>query len=513
MNKDLIRQAAEADLEKFIKLVHPFRCLGHIHSDLIAWRNRPEAKSHQLILMPRDHQKSAIFGGYLAAWEITRNPAIRILYVSSTSNLATKQLKFIKDILTSPNYRRYWPEMINTDEAKREKWTETEIAVDHPKRREDYIRDPTVFTAGLTTNIVGLHADLIILDDIVVNETAYTEEGRKRLETQFSFLASIEGTQGRQIVVGTRYHPKDLYNTILNLFLIEHNDDGEEISKEALYEYRQHEVESQGDGYGEFLWPVQRNSKGQQFGFDRKILARKKLQYLDQTQFRAQYYNNPNDTESAGILREYFQYYDRAFLSRSHGSWFYKGNRLNIFAAIDFAYTVNKDSDYTAIVIVGVDGAHNYYVLDVDRFKTGSIPVYFDRILKLVQKWDFHKLRAEVTAAQEAIVKTLKNEYIRPNGLALSVEEFRPSRNEGTKKERIASILNPRYSNRQVWHYQGGHCQTLEEELVLNNPAHDDIKDCLASVIDSCIAPARSSFNPVMMKPALTFHSRFGGVQ
>ena len=46
-----------------------------------------------------------------------------ILYISSTANLAEKQLKAIKDILTCDIYSRYWPEMVNTDEGKRERWT------------------------------------------------------------------------------------------------------------------------------------------------------------------------------------------------------------------------------------------------------------------------------------------------------------------------------------------------------------------------------------------------------
>lgn len=507
-----ITTAAEADLEAFIRLVHPNRCLGLIHSDIIAWRNRAEAKSHQLVLLPRDHQKSAIFGGYLAAWEITRNPAIRILYISSTSNLAVKQLKFIKDVLTSPIYRRYWPEMVLPEEAKREKWTETEISVDHPRRREEYIRDPTVFTAGLTTNIVGLHADLIIMDDVVTNDTAYTEEGRRRLETQFSFLSSVEGTQGRQMVVGTRYHPKDLYNTMLSIVVKEYDDEGELLFSELLYEHRQHEVEDRGDGTGEFLWPVQTNSKGQQFGFNQKILARKNAQYLDKVQFRAQYYNDPNDPEGSGIKREHFQYYERGHLSRANGYWYMKGRRLNVFAAIDFAYSLKKDSDWTSIVVVGVDSYQAFYILDIDRFKTGLPSEYFQHILRLHQKWDFRKLRAEVTAAQEVIVNDLRQTYVRQHGLALSIQDFRPTRNDGNKAERVYAVLQPRYENRQMWHYMGGHCQELEEELVLQNPPHDDIKDCLASVVDSCVAPGYSQFTP-KVAGEFTFHPRFGGIQ
>ena len=123
--------------------------------------------------------KSALVA-FRVAWEITRNPAIRVLYISSTANLATKQLKFIKDILTSKTYRRYWPEMINEDEGKRELWTQNEIAVDHPKRKAETVRDPTIFTAGLTTGITGMHCDIAVMDDVVVKENALTEEGRSK---------------------------------------------------------------------------------------------------------------------------------------------------------------------------------------------------------------------------------------------------------------------------------------------------------------------------------------------
>jgi hypothetical protein len=68
-------------------------------------------------------------------------------------------------------YSLYWPDMVEKEEAKREKWTEREISVDHPKRKEESIRDPSIFTAGLTSNIVGMHCDIAVLDDVVVQIT------------------------------------------------------------------------------------------------------------------------------------------------------------------------------------------------------------------------------------------------------------------------------------------------------------------------------------------------------
>jgi hypothetical protein len=120
---------------------------------------------------------------YRCAWEITKDPTITILYISSTSGLAEKQLHFIKNILDSPVYRRYWPDMIHEDEGKREKWTTSEIMVDHPLRAAEGVRDATVFTAGLTTNITGLHCNIAVLDDVVVKENAYSTCLLLRLQT------------------------------------------------------------------------------------------------------------------------------------------------------------------------------------------------------------------------------------------------------------------------------------------------------------------------------------------
>lgn len=512
--KEQVRLAAEADLEFFIRLIHEGRALGQCHVDLIRWMTREDAKSHQLILLPRDHQKSALIA-YRCAWTITKNPAVRILYISSTSKLAIKQLKMIKDILTSDIYTFYWPEMVNKDEAKREKWTETEIAVDHPTRKAQFVRDPTIFTAGLTTNITGLHCDIAVLDDVVVDDNAYTDEGRDKVRNQAGYLASIAGTEAKLWAVGTRYHPKDLYEDMQSQVVELIGEEGEIKESYNLYETWEKRVEDRGDGTGQFLWPRMKNKFGKWFGFDQKELAIKKAQYPDPTRFRAQYYNDPNDLSTASITPDMFQYYNPKFLKREHGKWFYRDNRLNVAAAVDFAYSESTRADYTAIVVVGVDAQHNYYVLDIDRFKTVKISDYYDRILRLHTKWDFRKIRAETTAAQAVIVKDLKENYIRRNGLALVIDDVRPTRHEGSKEERIEAVLQPKYANRQMWHYSGGYVALLEEELVFQKPAHDDIKDSLAYAVDCVVVPSQQTSKPsgvTSLSSNSLYHPRFGGI-
>lgn len=510
---DQRRILAETSLVEFIKLVHPNRMLGNIHRETIQWWESSKAKTHQLLMLPRDHMKSALVA-YRVAHALTVDPSLRILYVSSTSNLATKQLKFIKDIFTSDIYRSYWPDMVLPEEAKREKWTEREISLDHPKRREEAIREPSIFTAGLNGNVVGLHCDISVLDDVVVHNNAYVETMREKVREQYGYLSSVGGTNAQQWVVGTRYHPKDLYSTMLEMEIEEYDDTGNLSGTASLFEVKEHAVEDAGDGTGQFLWPRQRRADGKWFGFDIGVLAQKRAQYKNRIHFRAQYYNDPHDADNSPIQRSVFQYYDTQWLIRRDGNWTFKGNRLNVFSAVDFAYSTAKRADSSAIVVVGVDHLQNYYVLDIDRFKTGLPSVYFDRILKMFEKWGFRQIRAEVTAAQVTIVNDLKESYIKPLGISLSIDEHRPIGKQGSKEERILAILQPKYANRQIFHYQGGHVQTLEEELLFSNPAHDDVKDALSSAIDFAQgkAPQNHFIRNRENRPVLQYHSKFGGI-
>ena len=485
-----IRQAAEDDLVTFIKLIAPEQVLGQCHEDVCNWWGHEDAKSHQLLLFPRDHGKSRLVA-YRVAWELTKDPTLRILYISATANLAEKQLGFIKSILTSEIYSRYWPDHVHPEDGKRTRWTNSEIMLDHPLRKAEKVRDPSVFTGGLTTSLTGMHCDIAVLDDIVVYENAYTGEGRNKVKSQYSLLSSIEGAEAREWVVGTRYHPVDLYNDLLQMEEDIFDDDGNKVGQENIYEIFERPVEDRGDGTGEMLWPRSQRRDGKWFGFDIKVLAKKRGQYLDKGQFRAQYYNDPSDPDNVPIESNRFQYYERKLLKEENGHWFYKDSKLNVFASIDFAFSLSKKADYTAIVVIGVDSQNNIYVLDIDRFRTDRITEYFEHILQLSTKWSFRKLRAEVTVGQQAIVKQLK-ELIKQHGLAISVDEFRPNKYQGNKDERISATLEPRYDNLQIWHYRGGNIQTLEEELQSRNPPHDDIKDALASAIDIAVKPFKN---------------------
>lgn len=499
--KQEIREAAEADLLQFIRLVAPHRVLGGIHEELVHWWTRDDAMDNQLTLLPRDHQKSAMVA-YRVAWWITKYPDTTVLYVSATADLAEKQLKFIKDIVTSDTYRYYWPEMVNLSENKRERWAADEISLDHPKRKLEGVRDPTVKAVGLTANTTGLHCKVAVLDDIVVPGNAYTELGREQVRSFYSQLSSIESTDAKEWVVGTRYHPSDIYRDLSDMTELYFDSEKNEDVELSVFEMFERAVEKNG----EFLWPRQRRSDGKMFGFDEKVLARKKAKYLDVTQFYAQYYNNPNNQENRLIDPAKFQYYAREKLKNISGSWYLNDELLYVYAGMDFAFSLSDKADYTAIVVLGVDSQGYIFILDIERFRTNQVSVMYSKMETMYRKWGFRKLRAEVTAAQSLIVQQFKD-HMRKQGVAISIDEYRPTQD---KQERIQAALEPRYSQGVIWHYKGGNCQVLEEEVVMEHPEHDDVKDCLASLIGIAKAPLKA--NQKKKETNVVYSSRFGGV-
>ncbi len=502
-----VREAAMQDLNFFANLVNPLRVYGDIHKDVFKWLQSDE-EGNQLLLLPRAHMKSHAVAVW-CAWYITRFPETTILYMSATAELAEKQLYDIKNILTSDIYTRYFPNMINPEEGKREKWAVAKIAVDHPQRKREGIRDWTVATAGLTTNTTGWHADVVVADDVVVPDNAYTDEGRRKVINSMSQMTSIRNAGGFTKACGTRYHPADIYDTWKTQTMLVYDEETQEVVNQVpVWDIKEHVVEMDNS----FLWPRESRSDGKAFGFNMNVLARIRAEYEDTTQFFAQYYNNPNNPGSERINRDKFQYYDQKHLHQQGGNWYFKEKKLNVYASIDFAFSLNKSADYTAIVVIGIDNEGDLYILDIARFKTDKTIKYFEQIAQLHSQWEFKKIRAEVTVAQQIIVNDIKD-YVKKEGLRLSIDPYRPSRHEGSKEERIAATLEHRYDNQAVWHYKGGYTQILEEELVLSRPPHDDIKDALASAVQIAVKPKQSrGAKDFGFDNVIPTHRRFGGV-
>lgn len=510
------REVLEADLYQFARYINPQYCYGEVHEEVFRWLQEEGPNGHQLLLMPRAHLKSHCIAVW-CVWWITKHPATSIVYLSAGEDLATVQIDTIKHMITSDRYRKLWPEMLNKEEGKRARWTAWGFSVDHPTRKMMGTRDMTLIIKTVKSNFTGLHCDVMIYDDIVVPNNAYTETGRREVKAAVSQCASIKNPGGITKAVGTVYHPSDIYNDF-KCATVKHwdEDTGDFDNEEDLWEVREYELERHGDLTGDYLWPREVNPlDGRSYGFDIKVAASIKAQYFslgENSQFYAQYYNKANDESSERVSRDAFQFYDPRFIQIGHdGNFYFRDKRLNIIAAMDVAWTVNKGSDYTAIAVIGVTCDWDIFVLALDRFKTQDYNEYYQHVAALHAQWGFKKLHIETNAGGTLVAKEIKQK-LKQNGATLIVDGKAATGNEGKKEEKHAAVLVPRVKNGQLFMAKGGLTQVAIEEIVLERPPHDDLKDVLTAAISNAHAPSRSNLQDVKSSRRVKFHKRFGGL-
>jgi len=502
-----IRIASLNNLEAFIRLVAPYQLIAHCHSVMCKWAQLHE-NENRLLLWPRDHGKSR-YSAFYAAWEIVRDPATTIIYASATAEKAEEQLRFIKTILESKVVERYFPDLINPDEGRREAWNKTFIVVDHVYRKLQGVVDSTLMTCGLEKTITGKHCKRLIMDDIVVPENN-TEVGRRDVNNWAAQAASIMSAESSMLVVGTRYHPMDAYQIMMDMNFEDpiEDENGEIVlEKTNMFAVMQDDVEVDG----EFLWPRQQRKDGRYFGFNPRILARKKAVYEANnqiTQFYAQYYNDPNDKSTAPISRDLFRYYKREELEYIAGQWMVQGKPCWLYCAVDMAASTKDRADYSVVAVGAIDDEGNRYTVDIKRFKTQKSSEIFDAIKESYISYKFKKLRIEAVSGFRLVAQDL-SDRLSDEGVRIPIDLYIPPNADG-KFARVNGILEPLYQSGAIYHYRGGNCQVLEDELVSVNPLHDDTKDAWAMTCDVMVRPIprrqQSSDN------VISFHNRFGGV-
>lgn len=519
LTKEQIREAAEKDLYTFARLVNYNYAYGAIHEKVFRWLSDPEASKRQLLLLPRGHLKSHCIATW-CAWEITRKPWTSVVYLSAGEDLAKDQLYAIKNMLTNPVYKRYWPEMVKEKEGDREHWSAVSVNVDHPERKARGIRDHTLIVKTVKSNFIGLHCESIVFDDVVVPNNAYSETGRREVQRALSQCTSILNPGGQIKAVGTRYHPKDAYQDMMEaMYRIWDEELRDFVHEEPLWDIMEEVVEDTGDGTGNFLWPRTTSATdGNSYGFDTQQLEIIRADYQSKgeiAQFHAQYYNNPNDESTNLLDRSVFQYYDPKYVVVTPTGVKYKGKRLNIMAAMDVAWTEvresgGKDPDYTAIAVVGVDEDGYYYILDLARFRTSSFQVYYDNIISLANKWGFRKIIIESNSGGKLVAQEVERLSREAGGLISVQTKSNAGFGAKSKLMRQYAIVNPKYELKSVFHRKDGLTSVLEEELILERPAHDDLVDALGMAMEQLKPPMKSRTYLDNEQKVIT-DTRFGG--
>jgi predicted phage terminase large subunit-like protein len=329
-----------------------------------------------LQLVYRGSGKSTICTVTKSIHLLLKDPEFRILISSKT---ITNAKGFLKEIKGHFEENEKLTEIFGPQYDSRlcRKWDDTEIEI-LPKQKRT--KEASITCVGVEGTIVSKHFDAHIDDDLV--DEANSQTLHMRDKTSNWYYKVLDPTleppdpkvphRGEKHRQGTRYHYDDLYGRLIENELKNH-----------------HNIILAIDENGQVPWPEKHPPEW-------FIEKKKKTGIII---FNAQYQNN---TEA--MKGEIFQYDDCQKVDESD-----LPDKLRIFMGVDLAISEDEQADHFAIVVIGMDGSKNRYVLDWYegqlRFNAQT-----EKIKEFYNRWKPIRCCIETNAYQKAQYDNLKDE-------------------------------------------------------------------------------------------------------
>jgi len=298
-------------------------------------------RDSRLDLWARFHYKSSIITFLGTIQEIILNPDITIGLLSFSARQAKPFLRQImQEFDGNEKLKQLYPDILwDKPRLQAPKWAENEgICV----IRKANPKEQTVEAHGLVDGQpTGRHFDLIIYDDVVVQESVSTPEQIKKTTTQWELSLNLGSTyRPRFQYAGTRYSYGDTYGTIL---------------QRAAVKPRIHPATVDGTMEGE---PI--------------FLEKERWEEIKKTTstytVACQQLLNPIAGSDIAFKEEWWQ------------EWEVRPYTLNAYIMCDPAHSRKRESNRTAIAVVGVDANYNKFLLDGICHR-----------LSLSERWEFIK--------------------------------------------------------------------------------------------------------------------------
>ncbi len=304
-------------------------------------REVESAPDHHLDLWARFHYKSSIITFLGTVQEILCNPNITIGLLSFSARQAKPFLRQImQEFDSNEKLKQLYPDILwDKPRLEAPKWAENEgICV----KRTANPKEQTIEAHGLVDGQpTGRHFELIIYDDIVVQESVNTPEQIKKTTTQWELSLNLGSTyRPRFQYAGTRYSYGDTYGTIL---------------QRAAVKPRIHPATENGqmDGIPVFLeeerWEEIKKTTSTYTVACQQLL-------------------NPIAGSDIAFKEEWWQ------------EWEVRPYTMNVYIMCDPAHSRKRESNRTAIAVVGVDSHYNKFLLDGVCHR-----------LSLSERWEFIK--------------------------------------------------------------------------------------------------------------------------
>jgi predicted phage terminase large subunit-like protein len=157
----------------------------------------------QMVFLPPRSSKSLLCSKIFPAWHMGLHPAHQILCVSHSDRLATDFGRSVRDIVNDPLFSVIFPGVsLRKDVRAAGKWETNQNGV--------------YFAAGVKSQIAGRGAHVAILDDVMSEEDAFSEAGRRYVKDWYpAGLRTRMMPNGGIIIINTRYHEDDICGWLL----------------------------------------------------------------------------------------------------------------------------------------------------------------------------------------------------------------------------------------------------------------------------------------------------------
>jgi phage terminase large subunit-like protein len=244
---------------------------------------------------------------------------------SHTRPIAKKFLRQIKMELEGNDTLKSWfPDVLYENPFRESpKWSEDDgITV---KRRTNP-KEATVEAWGLVDGQpTSVHFMVRIYDDVVTRESVTTPEQISKVTSAWELSQNLGTENGRVRTIGTRYHYHDTYKVMMDRGVV----------TPRIYP---------ATDTGEF--------DGTPVLWDRHFLQ-EKIRTMGPYTAACQLMQDPKADDTQGFKREWLVHFEKQ-----------DGGGMNVYLLVDPAGMKKKTSDRTAMVVIGLCGDKNYYLLD-----------------------------------------------------------------------------------------------------------------------------------------------------
>lgn len=410
-----------------------------------------------MIFLPPGSMKSKILNLFVT-WCYGRNPKRNILHLGYATQFAEDNFgRPIRDIMRTPEYLEVFPKAVIRSDSR-------------ASGRMDLIEGGKYYATGVCAQIAGRRAHLSICDDVISEQTAYSDAERTKVNKWYGpGLRTRLLPNASEIIVNTRYHMDDISGALLKW------DEKSKIRWKvikfpAFVDEASHKLLGIpiGESYWPELWPKE------------VLLEKKNDPSMSEAKWNSLYMQDPTP-EEGNILKEEF------FMKWKEDA----PEVLETIMSVDTAFSTKMGADYSAYSVWGV-------FLKKDKDFSGKTITTANMILLQCERgrWDFPSLCERIQEAYEyydpnvilienkASGQSLIQEFHRRR---LPVEIYQPDKD---KVSRVHACV-PFFKSGRIWvpvDKETGETPKWAQELIVESlqfpfGTHDDLVDTMSQVI------------------------------